>query len=189
MINSAGFGSEPPPLIKCLGEEELLIHKSKQAGPLYNLNQWIIGVVVRQDIRIKKGYEQEICADENFSPSVSFLRLVLLRQKEIFVRKNAFLLDSLIYQLPFLFVGYLVQLQALTPKAGCLAEKSTDVKYFLDRINYLQNELSVSELLEEKERIVRIFEKLKKFDEIVKSCEKEISKSPDNKNLNNSGAI
>ena len=179
------------PFIKCLGEEELLIHKSRETGPAYNLNQWIISEVAGQGIRVKEEYLPDICSDKDFSPSVSFLRLLLLKNKEIFVHKNTPILDSLIHRLPYLFFGYLAQLQALTPKANCLADNSADIAYFFMRIRYLQNELSVQELLGEKERIFKVFEDIKRFDKIIESCkaQKKINKVPDNKYPNNPGRI
>ena len=67
------------PFIKCLGEEELLIHKSGSTGPVYNLNQWIISEISGQGIHVKEKYLLEICSNKDFSPSVSFLRLFLLK--------------------------------------------------------------------------------------------------------------
>ncbi len=170
-------------LLTCLGKEEASIHKNHLEGPLYTLNQQLINEVINLDeVPIKKQYLDQICASKSdFSPSVNFLRILLVEGKKIFdadsnspdssAQMRIYAIDSLTAHSPGIFFAYLSSLQAMAKTPACLDKKLPDLALLMDRFRYLETELTVEELLKEKERIHRIFNGLKKFDDIMKECE------------------
>ena len=169
-------------LLVCLGKEEALIHKNHLEGPLYGLNQQLINEVINLDeVPIKKQYLDQICNPKSdFSPSVNFLRILLIEGKKIFNSDTAqdpssqmkiFAIDSLTSHSPGIFFSYLSSLQAMAKTPACLDKKLPDMALLMDRFRYLETELTVEELLKEKERIFRIFNGLKNLDQILKDCE------------------
>jgi len=169
--------------IKCLAQEELIIHKAKTTGPVYHLNQRLINYFSTiSAIDIKASYYPEMCNHPSFSPSVSLLRLLLLKGRIIFkfpkfreedVAKKAVMDDSingLINESPHIFFKFLAKLQGLTGRADCLGSKIPHLNYFLDRFKYLEEDYPISRLIEEKEKINEIFNSLKGFDRILSNC-------------------
>lgn len=170
-------------LLTCLGKEEATIHKNHLEGPLYTLNQQLINEVINLDeVPIKKQYLDQICSSKSdFSPSVNFLRVLLVEGKKIFdtdsnsndstAQMRIYAIDSLTSHSPGIFFAYLSSLQALAKTPACLDKKLPDLALLMDRFRYLETELTVDELLKEKERIHRIFRGLKNLDNILKECE------------------
>ena len=156
------------PFLHCLGKEEEMIHQAKDQGPIYLLNQWIISDVVAMNIHVKRKYLDDIC--KSFSPSVAFLRLFLMEGKSIFTKESSSVQGQLTGKLPDLFTGYLLQIQASLPQAGCLERQSPHVSYYLNRFKYLQGEISAENLLKDPVRIRHVFKSLENFDQMVKAC-------------------
>ena len=155
------------PLLYCLGREEALFHKGKRQGPIYHLNQRIITEIAGRNLQLKDRYFKQVCGGKERHPSVALFRLLLLEGEKIF-KKQAVSLS--IEGLPHLFINYLMQWQALAPKAPCLTKAIPELAPLIQRFKYLQEELSPWEVLSDKKSIARIFDKLENFDRIAASC-------------------
>jgi len=177
-------------LLKCLGKEEWFIHKKKLSGPLYKLNQTFTNEVAGSNsLVVKKKYLKKICNPIDNSSSVTFLKLALLHGLDIYkssssedeklkaLRKSN--LQNFNDKIPLVFFDYLSQLQSLTDYPHCMKENIPELNYYLERYKHLQNEFSASKLMNDKSKIIAIFEKLNHFDKYLKKCnrqQKKISK-------------
>ena len=168
-------------LLKCLGQEELQIHTRKLEGPVYRLNQRLISEIsAAGPIQLKTRFYKQICQNKDFSPSVQLLKVVLINGVSIAHKpeltdikaqySHATFLD-IVDQAPMLFFSYIAQLQGLAQNPDCLNNKIPELEYFLNRFRYLQEDYSNKELLSDKNKIAKIFERLQSFDKILKSCE------------------
>lgn len=171
------------PLMKCLGMEELKIHKGKVYGPIYKLNQHFINELAPlYGLTLKEESLNRVCRDNQFSPSVNLLQeLLIYGRSAFFIAPNSekggvdalatSSLEGFLEKVPHVFFNYLSQLQALAPKAPCLEQGIPEIKFFMDRFKYLEDHTGTQALIEEEKSKVReIFRKLPKFDEIIKSC-------------------
>jgi len=179
--------------LKCLANEELIIHQAKSNGPVYLLNQRLFNYFRSLSrIDIKDSYYAKICHHPNFSPSVSMLHLLLIEGKKIFHfpklgkkydTQRAVLDDaihSLIEKSPHIFFNFLSKLQGLTGQANCLGKNIPHLNYFLDRFKYLEVDIPMQQLLEEKGKIEEIFTALKKYNKILHKC-RRVMKPPQKK--------
>jgi hypothetical protein len=170
------------PLLECLGEEELIIHKKKTFGPVYYLNQKFINQFASfSDITIKKKYLKIICQNPDLSPSVALLKTILLEGMNIYeVSDDKFkkaqetsTIESFLSTVPTIFFSYLAKLQNLSSTPDCLLTNIKYLKYFTDNIFYLESEFSAKELLKHDKKLKSLFEELKNLDKIWAKCQKE----------------
>ena len=169
-------------LIRCLGKEELQVHLHKSNGPLYLLNQEIINLIAGgNDITLKEKHYLEICQNKFFSPSVAFLKEVLVEGVGIFALTSENFkaeshrhatLNEIRERAFSIFVSYLASLQAHTDDPHCLEKHLPEASYFLERYRYLEEDLEIDDLLADKNRLRKIFDRLQNFDQIVKACQK-----------------
>lgn len=130
------------PLLKCLGQEELQLHKKKDTGPQYRLNQVFINLLAGvNDIPLKQGYYRKICSMGSAPPSVALLKILLLKGIDIFeirigkgksfgTGNQLSALEEIRDDLPRLFFNYLATIQAKAPTAGCLEKEIPEVAYY-----------------------------------------------------------
>lgn len=172
------------PLMVCLGQEELKIHRSKTTGPVYYLNQLFISEFATiMGIKLKKPILDKVCQSKSFSPSVMLLRTLLLEGKDSFAISNdpnivgvdalaIGSLESFLETVPAVFINYLSHLQALTKTSGCLPKEIPEIAYFLERTKWLEDIIGPNEVLNEEAKIKNIFRKLEGLDQILAKCEK-----------------
>jgi len=167
------------PVLVCLGQEELLLHQKKEVGPVYKLNQYLIGELASANqIAFRKKFIDAICQSKDFSPSVNLLRLILIEGKSLYIFKGDVFqkameestIDNFIDNIPEVFFKYLSSLQALTPHHKCLKNYISHLDYFQTRYRYLGEELSNKIFEEDKSKIKVIFEDLKNLDQILIKC-------------------
>lgn len=186
MTHSANGSSQVVnPLMTCLGQEELKIHRTKTTGPIYFLNQLFINELATiYGVTLKESVLNDVCQKSLFSPSVNLLRILLLDGRKAFdIPPTAQLggvealasssLESFLDEIPHVFFSYLSKLQALAPSAPCLEKEVPEISYFIGRYKYLEDAVGPKKLIEEKDKINLIFKKLIKFDAIIKKCQKE----------------
>ncbi|MCR9206407.1 MAG: hypothetical protein NXH75_17630 [Halobacteriovoraceae bacterium] len=188
-LSSITLAKKVNPLIKCLGLEELAIHKKKVFGPVYKLNQHFINELsTLYGLTLKEDSLKRVCRQKSFSPSVNLLQELLIKGKSAFIIPQTSSedgvtalatssLEGFLDKTPHVFFTYLSQLQALAPMAPCLENKIPEIGYFMERYKYLED-ISGSRGIIEKEqsKVLSIFYKLKKFDSIIKVCTKEKEK-------------
>ena len=169
------------PILICLGREELVLHQKKEVGPIYKLNQYLIGELASANqISFKTEFVDAICQSDDFSPSLSLLRHMLIEGKDLYHFKGDIFqkameestIDNFLENIPEVFFNYLSSLQALTPHHQCLNKYIRHLDYFQTRYRYLGEELSNTIFKENKSKIKLIFEDLKNLDKVLKKCEK-----------------
>lgn len=186
---SSDIYAAPNLLLQCLAKEETALHKEKSQGALYRLNQDFLNELASSnDITLKKNFVDEICASKKHSPSVGLLRLLLLKESDIYdlslseVESSMRTLKMAYFnefqkQVPRLFVSYISGLQAEMPTAHCLDKAIAELNFFNERLKYLEEEVSIHEVMKDKKKIDAIFTKLEKLSSIRKACEKEAQKA------------
>lgn len=175
-------------VIKCLGKEELRLHKQKNTGPQYKLNQLFINEFAsNSDLIIKGSFQKQICEMKNHAPSVTILKLLLIQGKNIFDLSSEFgrsgiigykieRINNLLSRIAHIFFNYIGNLQALAPTHDCLRKYIPEIRHFEDRFKYLEEEYSAKELLSETKKFERIFNKLKSLKSIYQLCERDYKK-------------
>ncbi len=172
-------------LLICLGREEEAYHRAKNTGAAYQVNQKLIAKLTTSgSVRPKPRYLRKICHSKDFGPSVEFLRVVLLEGSKVFASprsgsvhldaQNKSNIQTLYAETPHLFFSYLSSLQSLAPHAQCLARAIPEINYFIERYKYLETDYSTGQLVDDRAKITRIFEKLKGLDGIIDGCQKEL---------------
>jgi hypothetical protein len=176
-------------ILSCLGREELAMHKTKQIGPNYRLNQLFVNELAGLgDMTIKPNYLEKICNKPQISPSVDLLRNLLIYGRNIFDQKfrhiesvhikayKRALTKELENRAPHIFFDYLSSLQSTASTPHCIKKYIPEISFFLERYRYLEEDLPSSQLMEDKGRIRRIFKKLKRINKIFKKCAAEKAK-------------
>ena len=171
-------------LLHCLAKEENQLHKDKSTGPLYHLNQDFLNELASSnDIALKKVYVDEVCSNSKHSPSVALLHLLLMKEGEIFDLAMTEVdptmrpfkmgyIQEFQKQVPKFFIQYIAGLQAGLATSDCLNNAIPDLKYFNERLKYLEEEMTIHEVMSDKKRIDHIFTKLLDYKNIKKNCEK-----------------
>lgn len=191
------YASAPETLLACLGQEEWRFHQAKDTGAEFHLNQLFINEIsALQEAQLTRHHHQMICHDSTFTPSVNLMRSLLIYGTRIFENKmvagesESFRemrlanLQTLSEELPHIFFRYLAQKQALIPYAHCFRDKVPELQTFIENYLYLEEDVPVVQLLQDKQKLQRIFDHLKNFESLKAQCI-EIGRSLDLKrNLN-----
>ncbi len=176
----------PSRILQCLGQEELELHKSKNTGPVYELNQKLVNQIATiPNLVVSDKNIQTICHHKEYGPSLSLIRLMLIEGGDIFdIKKDAIghglaigQLASFVEQAPHIMFNYLSQIQALMPSAHCLTDELPEVQFFYDRYKYLEGDLNGKQLMKDTKRLDKIFKGLNRIDLIIKRCNDRAAKA------------
>ncbi|MBC7715238.1 MAG: hypothetical protein H7177_17970, partial [Rhizobacter sp.] len=149
---------------------------------LYRLNQEFVNeLAASNDIMLKKVYVDEICNSRSYSPSVGLLRMLLMKEHELYDLSLSSVDPSLRSfkmgyinefqkQVPRMFIQYLAGLQSELATPDCLEKNIKELEGFNEKIKYLEEELSTHQLITQKNKIDTIFIKLKNFNEFKMKC-------------------
>jgi hypothetical protein len=85
---------------------------------------------------------------------------------------------ELLKQVPHFFVSYLAGLQVEMTNPKCLTQAIPEIAELNERLKYLEEEVSMHEILSQKSKIEKIFNKLKNIKQIKIDCEKKTSRPP-----------
>lgn len=178
----------PNRILQCLAKEEERIIKNKLDFSIAKLNQELVNeLAASNDIMIKDSYVDDICEHPFYSPSVNLLRLLLIKENEIYDLtfdnmeraqkefKLSYIADFR-KQVPNIFVTYISSLNAQMPDAYCLQRHVPEIKKFNEKMKYLENEITTKALIQDKKQIDAIFMKLRNVKDIKKLCEKELKR-------------
>ena len=184
-------------LLTCLGKEEWKYHQSQMSGPYYNLNQSLLNHLSSiQDVTLKIDIFKYVCEEKSSSPSLRLLSAILSQGTKIFnlqsragetqsfseMRHSS--IKALEAEAPHLFFSFLAQLQTLVPYPHCFKTKMPELDALMTNFLYLEEDVDVSILLKDKEKISRIFNRLESFSEIKKECAKIQEELDSKKNFN-----
>jgi len=186
LITVIGYSSQasaaPNLLLQCLAKEEEALHKKELQNALFRLNQEFVNELAStNDINVKKNYVDEICQSKDYSPSVGLLRLLLMKEHQLYdlslsgvdISMRPFkmgYINEFQKQVPRMFIQYLAGLQSELATPYCLEDAIPELKGFNEKIKYLEEELSTHQLITQKNKIEAVFTKLKKFHEIKRKC-------------------
>lgn len=183
-INIA-LSTEAHKVIKCLAQEEEILHKNKDTGPQYKLNQLFINEFAsNSDLEFKAIYENEICNLEEHPPSVMILKLLLIKGKGIFKLTEEFgkfeivgykieRINDLLSRIAHIFFNHIGNLQAKAATHDCLKKHIPEIAHFEERFKYLEDEYSAKELLSQSDKFENIFKKLASLKSIYQICQRE----------------
>ncbi len=184
----ATAAERPNRILQCLAKEEERIIKNKLDFSIAKLNQELVNeLAASNDIMIKDSYVDDICEHPFYSPSVNLLRLLLIKENEIYDLtfdnmeraqkefKLSYIADFR-KQVPNIFVTYISSLNAQMPDAYCLQRHVPEIKKFNEKMKYLENEITTKALIQDKKQIDAIFMKLRNVKDIKKLCEKELKR-------------
>lgn len=185
---SEDFGS----LLACLGREELGLHKKHQHGPIYSLNQTLVNHIASiGETHLKPHFKNKVCSSQDLPSSVRLIEVLLLEgmqsfdleqkegETEHFLKMRLGNYETLLSELPHIFYSYLASLQALTPYPYCLKEKIPELNYFTKRLRYLEEEIPMERLIDDKEKLKKVFRGLRRYNDILVECsllQKELEK-------------
>jgi hypothetical protein len=182
VCSSTEIFAAPNLLIQCLAKEESLMHKEKSQSALYHLNQDFLNELAStNDIALKIKYVDEICNSQKHSPTVGLLKLLMLKESDIYDMSFADVdptmrpfkmgyINEFQKQVPHLFIQYIAGVQAEMATPDCLEKAIPELKVFFERLKYLEEEMSTHEVIKDKTKIEKIFAKLENLNMIKKSC-------------------
>lgn len=195
LISVIGHSSEslaaPNLLLQCLAKEEEKLHKKETQNALFRLNQEFVNELASSnDINLKKNYVDSICNSKDYSPSVGLLRMLLMKEHEIYDLSLSGVdasmrpfkmgyINEFQKTVPRMFIQYLSGLQSELATPDCLENAIPELQGLNEKIKYLEEELSTHQLITQKNKIDIIFTKLKKFNEFKKKCALEKKRSDD----------
>lgn len=184
-LSSTEIYAAPNLLLQCLAKEESLFHKQKNLGAIYKLNQEFLNeLATSNDIALKKNFIDEICQNKLDSASVALLRLLLIKESDIYDLSLSEVdptmrpfkmgyINEFQKQVPRIFIQFISSLQAEMPTSDCLVKHIPELSIFFLRLKYLEEEMSSHEMIKDKSRIERIFSKLKNLKTIKADCKKD----------------
>ena len=179
---SAEISAAPNLLLQCLAKEEAELHKKDTQNALFRLNQDLVNELASSnDITVKKMYVDQICQHPDHSPSVALLRLLLIKEHELYDLSLSGIeanmrpfkmgyINEFQKQVPRIFIQYLGGLQSELATPDCLEKNITELVGFNEKIKYLEEELPAHQLITQKEKIESIFNKLKNYPAFKKKC-------------------
>lgn len=173
-------------ILKCLGSEEKRFHLKKEVGPVYDLNQRLIGEMVQiPHAELNKQDYLSICSGRNFSESWKLLELSITKGKDIFVispnasGKEKAMTEGMIVDYVDLtkeiLLSFISQIQALSPTPTCLKESIPELDKFFTDVKYLQEEMDLKDVFRGTDR--KIFEKLKNYPLAFEKCRARLKKN------------
>lgn len=185
-INAQAY--EPGALLRCLANEEALLHKNKRSGPQYKLNQLFFNEWSgNPSLELKSDSYKRVCLDRSHSASVQLLREFMLGGKSIFrsikisvedpmAEMRRITLDELRRQMPQVFFTYIADLEVFAPTAHCLEQKIPALKGIREKYRYLESEISQEFLDNHKEEWRQIFDGLENWKSHFDQCKNERKK-------------
>ena len=183
--NMSEATAAPNLLLRCLAKEEESLHKKTTQATVFRLNQEFVNELAgSNDINLKKSYVDQICNSRIHSPSVNLLRMLLLKEHEIYDLSFAGVeasmrpfkmgyVNEFQKQVPRIFISFLSGLQSELATPHCLEKAIPELAGFNDKIKYLEEEVSTHQLIGPKNKIEVIFKKLEGFSAIKSKCAKE----------------
>lgn len=173
-------------ITQCLGAEEALIHKAKEKGPSYQVNQILLSIFLNlSNINLKDQYFKKLCKDIKIGTSVEFLELIFRNYNELFTFTHSSKQQSvplseiseLTNKLPELFNQYLLELKTKSPVHDCLERHVKGLSEFYVQVQYLEQETNFKFIADKDKQLLNILNQLKNQDQFFEQCKVEANKS------------
>jgi len=167
-----------------MGKEEEGIHKRKNAGAVYKLNQTLISEIIADDsIKIKSEYIEEICHNpNNLHPSVYLLQLLLTKKEDIFIFSKKIDAKNILSKISVenitnnakgIFLEYLGFLQSSAPTSDCLTKNIPYLSEIIINYRYLEEDVPSDYVMIDPNKVNSIFQKFSNIESIFQKCLKE----------------
>lgn len=174
-------------ILKCLGKEEKRFHLAKSTGPVYDLNQKMIGEMIQiPNAEIAPQYLKEICTAENFSESWKMLELSIKKGKEIFIIPESItgmqravtdgMIDDFVDASREILLNFISAIQTISPTPDCLKEEIPELNNFFLEIKHLQEDVDMKNIFLGKDQ--KIFNRLKDYPRAFQNCRTRLKKKP-----------
>lgn len=163
----------------CLGKEEEHLHKMKDTGAFYKLNQLLIGELIMLDnIDVIPEAIPSNC--NNFKPSPSYLifKNILTREEDAFkiitsdplsVSMAKSNLHDFITRAPKIFLRFISYIQEYSPDAKCLIKNIPELETINYNMKYLATEKDFKSFLS-KEQFSTVLNKIEFADRFYTKC-------------------
>lgn len=172
-------------LLKCLGEEEKRFHLQKRQGPVYDLNQTLMGEMIQiPGAEIKPEYLKDICSPKNFSESWKLLEYSITKGKDLFFipkkvtgmprEVSIGMIEDYVATTRETLLNFITKIQSEAPSAGCLKEEIPQLEQFFIEIKYLQEDVDLKQVFEGRDK--KIFDQLKNYPKAFQRCEARLKK-------------
>lgn len=172
-------------LLMCLGGEEKRLHQVKDTGPLYDLNQKMTAEMIQiPDVTLTPEDYRSVCQSKRFSESWKLLELSLRKGKRMFTVPAAVtglqrsitegMIDDYIEVSKEILLGFISQIQTISPTPDCLLTEIPELDKFFTRIKYLQEDVDIQKIMEPLEE--KIFDKLKDYKPAFQRCRERAKK-------------
>lgn len=137
-------------LLKCLAQEEASMHKTKEIGPFYLLNQDILNYLSQNSITLFQKY----CPPQ---PSLVLLKSQMLKEKHqhIFIK---------------IFFNFLKNLKGLVKDPHCFEKELPEIDQMMMKMLYLGTDYSIQNSIKDIRNIEIIFKKIFNVKELIKRC-------------------
>lgn len=149
-------------LLKCLGQEELYIHKQQIGGALFTLNKNLISLMLqfKAEDEIKPNLINQVCTTAYPYMSSELLKILLEEKNRIFQSHKArkkFSEDDIAKQALKIFFTYVSKLNAEKP---CLLKKIPSLQSVFDNFQYFELETPAKDFVKLELDLTKVLNKL-----------------------------
>lgn len=161
-------------LLKCLGQQEEILHKYKISNQTVSFHQQFISDALNfQKMRIKKTYLNEICKYKTGLKSFLFLKIFLRQKGQVFQRRLSSKKRNELYEKILIHIqNYISLTQNSSPNTECLFIDHPAVSKFLFQVLYLRNTQSAQQILDKNKLGLKVLSELEKFPSRAQRCSK-----------------
>jgi hypothetical protein len=185
LVSTSLWARDDRQILKCLGEEEKRFHLKKETGPVYELNQRLIGELIQiPKVEINPQDYYLICSGEKFSESWKLLELSIKKGKNLFIIPKEVsgiqrsmtegMIDDYVEATREILLGFIAQIQSIAPSPTCLKDEIPELDNFFTEIKYLQEDVEMKTLFEGKDE--KIFDRLKNYSLAFEKCRARLKK-------------
>ena len=172
-------------ILKCLGKEEKRFHLKKETGPIYDLNQRLIGELLQvPKVELSPEDYVAVCSGEKFSESIKLLELSIKKGKSLFTIPKEItgiqrsmtegMIEDYSEATRDILLNFISQIQAVSPGPKCLKEEIPELDTFFNEIKYLQEDVDMRTIFEGKDE--RIFNQLENYPLAFEKCRARLKK-------------
>jgi hypothetical protein len=183
ILAPAAYASNP--LLICLGAEEKRLHRDKNTGPIYDLNQRMTGEMIQIPyVTIHPEDFKTVCGKKSFSPSWKLLELSLRKGKDLFVIPSSVtglqrpitqgMIEDYVEDSKEILLNFISAVQIQSPTPDCLLNEMPELNNFFLEIKYLQEDVDIKKIMAGKD--TKIFEHIKVYPKAFQRCREGLRK-------------
>lgn len=169
-------------LLKCLGKEEAELFKKRAQGSIMKLNQDLVLEFIQFSNfqPLKEEHFNDICENNEISPSFKLLEAIFLYKRNLFKNPNAIEVNDLILTAPSIFLTLVSQIRTHANDRACIDQVIPELNDFDQIVLSFQSEKSDRLLFYEHPMVMKVFRKLPVAFDQLKRCQEIQSKKEAN---------